>query len=691
VTDRPQSVLTGATLRGAILDSLRKLDPRHMIHNPVMFVVEIGALITTIGWLIQAGGGEPLGGGDEPAWFTGVVAIWLWLTVVFGNLAEALAEGRGKAQAAALRAMRTETVARLLDGGEKPASELVKGDVVVVEAGQLIPGDGTVTEGIASVDESAVTGESAPVIREAGGDRSAVTGGTRVLSDRIVVEVTQEPGQSFLDRMIALVEGASRRKTPNEIALGILLAGLTLVFLVVVVTLRPFAEFSDTNVSVATLIALLVALIPTTIGALLSAIGIAGMDRLVRRNVLALSGRSVEASGDVDVLLLDKTGTITLGNRQATEFIPMPGVTEIELAEAAQYASLADETPEGRSIVVLAKQYGIREHELAAHAQFVPFSAETRMSGVDLNGSRIRKGAGDAILELVEAGGGQAPPELNGTMDEIARDGGTPLAVARDGQVLGVVYLKDVVKEGMRHRFDQLRAMGIRTVMVTGDNPLTAAKIADESGVDDFLAQATPERKLELIRELQTEGRLVAMTGDGTNDAPALAQADVGVAMNTGTQAAREAGNMVDLDSNPTKLIEVVEIGKQLLITRGALTTFSVANDVAKYFAILPAIFAATYAVAAGASSNTFVDGPLDKLNIMDLGTPESAIISAIIFNALVIPALVPLALRGVRYRAVGATAMLRRNIIIYGLGGIIAPFIGIKLIDLLVHNVLGA
>ena len=529
------------------------------------------------------------------------------------------------------------------------------------------------------------------MIREAGGDRSAVTGGTRVLSDRIVVEITQEPGQSFLDRMIALVEGASRRKTPNEIALGILLAGLTLVFLVVVVTLRPFAEFAGTNVSVATLIALLVALIPTTIGALLSAIGIAGMDRLVRRNVLALSGRSVEASGDVDVLLLDKTGTITLGNRQATEFIPMPGVTEIELAEAAQYASLADETPEGRSIVVLAKQYGIREHELAAHAQFVPFSAETRMSGVDLNGTRIRKGAGDAILELVEAGGGQAPPELNGTMDEIARDGGTPLAVARDGQVLGVVYLKDVVKEGMSHRFDQLRAMGIRTVMVTGDNPLTAAKIADESGVDDFLAQATPERKLELIRELQTEGRLVAMTGDGTNDAPALAQADVGVAMNTGTQAAREAGNMVDLDSNPTKLIEVVEIGKQLLITRGALTTFSVANDVAKYFAILPAIFAATYAVAAGASSNTFIDGPLDKLNIMDLGTPESAIISAIIFNALVIPALVPLALRGVRYRAVGATAMLRRNILIYGLGGIIAPFIGIKLVDLLVHNVLGA
>ena len=680
-----QSVFTGPVLREALWASLVKLDPRVQWRNPVMFVVEIGAAITTVAWLIQVFGGEPLGGGSEPAWFTFTVTVWLWLTVVFANLAEALAEGRGKAQAAALRAMRTETIARLRDGGEKPASELRRGDVVVVEAGELIPGDGTVIEGIASVDESAVTGESAPVIRESGGDRSAVTGGTKVLSDRIVVEITQEPGQSFLDRMIALVEGAERRKTPNEIALGILLAGLTLIFLVVVVALRPFAEFANTDASVTTLIALLVSLIPTTIGALLSAIGIAGMDRLVRRNVLSLSGRSVEASGDVDVLLLDKTGTITLGNRQATEFVAMPGVPEAELAEAAQLSSLADETPEGRSIVVLAKQYGLRERHFDPSARFVPFSAETRMSGVDMDGTRLRKGAGDAIIGFVNGEGGQAPPELVQTSERIAREGGTPLAVARDSQVLGVIYLKDVVKEGMRHRFDQLRAMGIRTIMVTGDNPLTAAKIADESGVDDFLAQATPERKLELIREEQREGRLVAMTGDGTNDAPALAQADVGVAMNTGTQAAREAGNMVDLDSNPTKLIEIVEIGKQLLITRGALTTFSVANDVAKYFAILPAIFAATYAAAGDAN------GPLDKLNIMDLGTPQSAIISAIIFNALIIPLLVPLALRGVRYRPIGANALLRRNLLIYGLGGIIAPFAGIKLVDLLVHNVLGA
>jgi K+-transporting ATPase ATPase B chain len=685
MSDRPQSVFNAATIRAAIAGSLAKLDPRLMVRNPVMFVVEVGAAFTTVGFAIQAVGGEPLGGGDEPTWFTGVVALWLWLTVIFGNLAEALAEGRGKAQADALRAMRTETVAKLRDGGTVPATELNRGDVVIVDTGEVIPGDGTVIEGIASVDESAVTGESAPVIREAGGDRSAVTGGTRVLSDRIVVEITQEPGKSFLDRMIGLVEGASRRKTPNEIALGILLAGLTLIFLVVVVSLQPMASFAGTQVSMATLIALLVALIPTTIGALLSAIGIAGMDRLVRRNVLALSGRAVEASGDVDVLLLDKTGTITLGNRQATELRPMRGVTEVELAEAAQLASLADETPEGRSIVVLAKQYGIREPDLGTGANFAPFTAETRMSGVDLGGSRVRKGAGDAILGWVEAEGGQAPPELRGELDRIAREGGTPLAVARDGQVLGVVYLKDVVKDGMNERFEQLRAMGIRTVMVTGDNPLTAEKIASEAGVDDFLAQATPEQKLELIREHQAEGRLVAMTGDGTNDAPALAQADVGVAMNTGTQAAREAGNMVDLDSNPTKLIEIVEIGKQLLITRGALTTFSVANDIAKYFAILPAIFAATY-IAAGEAG----DGPLGKLNVMGLGTPESAIISAIIFNALIIPLLVPLALRGVRYRAVGATALLRRNMFVFGLGGIVAPFLGIKLLDLLIHNALG-
>jgi K+-transporting ATPase ATPase B chain len=673
-------------MRDATIASLRKLDPRQVVRNPVMFVVEVGAVITTVAWLIQAFGGAPLGGGNEPAWFTFTVAIWLWLTVVFANLAEALAEGRGRAQADALRAMRTETQARLRDGTTKRASELGRGDVVVVEAGELIPGDGTVIEGIASVDESAITGESAPVIREAGGDRSAVTGGTRVLSDRVVIEITQEPGHSFLDRMIQLVEGADRRKTPNEIALNILLAGLTLVFLAVVVTLRPFAEFASTDVSVTTLIALLVSLIPTTIGALLSAIGIAGMNRLVRRNVLALSGRAVEASGDVDVLLLDKTGTITLGNREATEFIPMDGVSEADLAEVAQLASLADETPEGRSIVVLAKQYGIREHDMSAvHASFVAFSAETRMSGMDMDGRRLRKGAGDAIERFVADQGGQAPPQLKDALGRIAREGGTPLAVARDAQVLGVIYLKDVVKEGMVARFDQLRAMGIRTVMITGDNPLTAAKIAEESGVDDFLAEATPERKMELIKSEQGEGRMVAMTGDGTNDAPALAQADVGVAMNTGTQAAREAGNMVDLDSNPTKLIEIVEVGKQLLITRGALTTFSIANDVAKYFAILPAIFAATYA-AAGDST-----GPLDTLNIMRLGTPQSAIISAIVFNALIIPMLVPLALRGVRYRAIGATALLRRNIMIYGFGGLIAPFIGIKLVDLIVHGVLGA
>jgi K+-transporting ATPase ATPase B chain len=679
-----RSLFDPSILRPALWESVRKLDPRVQVRNPVMFVVEIGALLTTVAWLVQLGGGS-LGGGHEPSWFTFSVTVWLWLTVVFANLAEALAEGRGRAQAASLRSMRTEATARMRDGGEKSAAELVRGDVVVVEAGEGIPGDGTVIEGIASVDESAITGESAPVIREAGGDRSAVTGGTKVLSDRIVVEITQEPGKSFLDRMIALVEGASRRKTPNEIALGILLSALTLVFVVVVVSLRPFALFAGTDLSETTLIALLIALIPTTIGALLSAIGIAGMDRLVRRNVLALSGRAVEASGDCDVLLLDKTGTITLGNREATEFVPMPGVSAAELAEAAQMSSLADETPEGRSIVVLAKGFGVREHDFAGHEpDFVPFTAQTRMSGVDFNGTRLRKGAGDAIGRWVAGEGGRAPAELAAELDRIGREGGTPLAVARDERVLGVIYLKDVVKEGMRARFDQLRAMGIRTIMVTGDNKLTAAKIAEEAGVDDFLAEATPERKLELIKEQQADGRLIAMTGDGTNDAPALAQADVGVAMNTGTQAAREAGNMVDLDSNPTKLIEIVEVGKQLLITRGALTTFSIANDVAKYFAILPAMFAATYAVGGGS-------GPLDALNVMSLGTPQSAILSAVIFNALIIPLLIPLSLRGVRYRPIGATALLRRNMLIYGLGGLVVPFLGIKAIDLVVHNLLGA
>jgi len=667
----------------ALLDSFAKLDPRVQIRNPVMFVVEIGAVITTVTWFIQLGGGQSLGG-YEPSWFTFTISVWLWLTVVFANMAEAFAEGRGRAQADTLRSMRKETVATMQDGSTRAAAELQRGDIVVVVAGEVIPGDGTVIEGIATVDESAITGESAPVIRESGGDRSAVTGGTRVTSDRIVVEITQEPGKSFLDRMIALVEGAQRRKTPNEIALNILLAGLTLIFMIVVATLRPFGLFANTAISETTLIALLVALIPTTIGALLSAIGIAGMDRLVRRNVLALSGRAVEASGDVDVLLLDKTGTITLGNRQASEFIPMPGVTEAELAEVAQLASLADETPEGRSIVVLAKQYGIREHDMTgADVTFVPFTAQTRMSGVDWRGQQLRKGAGDSVIEFARNEGGEAPPELQAQLDRIGREGGTPLAVARDSQILGVVYLKDTIKEGMRERFDQLRAMGIRTVMVTGDNRLTAAKIAEESGVDDFLAEATPEAKLALIKEQQASGRLVAMTGDGTNDAPALAQADVGVAMNTGTQAAREAGNMVDLDSNPTKLIEIVEVGKQLLITRGALTTFSIANDVAKYFAILPAIFISTY--AAGSAK-----GPLHVLNIMDLGTPNSAILSAIIFNAIVIPMLIPLSLKGVRYRPIGASALLRRNLWIYGLGGIIAPFIGIKLIDLVVHNLLG-
>jgi K+-transporting ATPase ATPase B chain len=673
-------------VRRALLDSLIKLDPRVQIRNPVMFVVEIGALITTVTWLIQVFSGGSAGGGGEPGWYTFTISIWLWLTVVFANMAEAFAEGRGRAQADTLRSMRQETVATMRDGSTKKAADLTTGDQVVVQAGELIPGDGTVIEGIASVDESAITGESAPVIRESGGDRSAVTGGTRVTSDRLVIEITQEPGHSFLDRMISLVEGASRRKTPNEIALNILLAGLTLIFMIVVATLRPFGLFAHTSISETTLISLLVALIPTTIGALLSAIGIAGMDRMVRRNVLALSGRAVEASGDVDVLLLDKTGTITIGNRLASEFIPMPGVPEAELAEVSQLSSLADETPEGRSIVVLAKQYGIREHDMAhLQAEFVPFTAQTRMSGVDLDGSQLRKGAGESVIDWVRAEGGRPPAELQPVLERIGREGGTPLAVARDSQVLGVVYLKDTIKEGMRERFDHLRAMGIRTIMITGDNRLTAAKIAEESGVDDFLAEATPEAKLELIKDEQASGRMVAMTGDGTNDAPALAQADVGVAMNTGTQAAREAGNMVDLDSNPTKLIEIVEVGKQLLITRGALTTFSIANDVAKYFAILPAIFATTWAATKGGK------GPLNVLNIMHLGDPRSAVISAVVFNALVIPLLIPIALKGVSYRPIGASALLRRNLLIYGLGGIIAPFIGIKLIDLVVHNLLGA
>ena len=680
------SIFSREIVISSIRASFPKLDPRLQIRNPVMFIVEIGSVITTGIFVKQVVQGDTNG-----LWFVATIAVWLWLTVLFANFAEAIAESRGKAQASALRATRTTTLARRrhADGSieEVPAPDLQKGDVIVTDAGQVIAADGDVIEGVGSVDESAITGESAPVIREAGGDRSAVTGGTRLLSDQLVIRVTQEPGQSFLDRMIALVEGAQRRKTPNEIALNILLAGLTITFVAAVVTLRPFAIFAHTSTSQTILIALLVSLIPTTIGALLSAIGIAGMDRLVQRNVLAMSGRAVEASGDVDVLLLDKTGTITLGNRQATEFIPMDGVSEQELAEAAQLSSLADETPEGRSIVVLAKEkYGLRERELASHeATFVEFSATTRMSGVDMDGKRLRKGAADSVKRFVaENGGSGDAAQLDAEVDKIARLGGTPLVVAQDNFVLGVIYLKDVVKGGMNERFDELRRMGIRTVMITGDNRVTAGVIASESGVDDFLAEATPEAKLALIRDEQAQGRMVAMTGDGTNDAPALAQADVGVAMNTGTSAAKEAGNMVDLDSNPTKLIEIVEVGKQLLITRGALTTFSIANDVAKYFAILPAMFAFTYGVN-GAR------GPLDTLNIMQLGTPKSAITSAIIFNALIIPALVPLALRGVKYRAIGATALLRRNLVIYGGGGVILPFVGIKLIDLIVHNVFGA
>jgi len=654
----------------AILQSFIKLNPRTLMRNPVMFVVEVGSAVCTYQYI--AG----LLTHSVDAGFVGAIAIWLWFTVLFANFAEAMAEGRGKAQADSLRKMRTETTANLVVDHEEikvvAASQLRKGDVVRVSAGEIIPGDGEVIEGIASVDESAITGESAPVIRESGGDRSAVTGGTKVLSDQIFVLITSEPGKTFLDRMISLVEGASRQKTPNEIALDILLVGLTIIFLFVVVTLQPFAIYSGSPVSISVLIALLVCLIPTTIGGLLSAIGIAGMDRLIRKNVLAMSGRAVEAAGDVDTLLLDKTGTITLGNRQAVEFLPAPGVTETELADAAQLASLSDETPEGRSIVVLAKQYGFRDRHLTREeAAFIPFTATTRMSGIDWQGRRIRKGAADAVIAWVKELQGAVPPELDALVKRVSGAGGTPLVVADNEKILGVIYLKDIVKGGIRERFDQLRAMGIRTVMITGDNPLTAAFIAREAGVDDFLAQATPETKLELIRNEQKQGKLVAMAGDGTNDAPALAQADVGVAMNTGTMAAKEAGNMVDLDSNPTKLIEIVEIGKQLLMTRGSLTTFSIANDVAKYFAIIPAIFVATYP-------------QLQALNIMRLHSPHSAILSAIIFNALIIVALIPLALRGVKYRPVGAAALLRSNLLIYGLGGIIAPFIGLKVIDLL-------
>ena len=671
---RHQSSLTDvAILLPAIGESLRKLDPRWQARNPVMFVVEVGAAITTYAFATSfSSHGDAL--------FTGQIALWLWFTVLFANFAEAVAEGRGKAQAATLRKTRSDTIARRLrDGKEEaiPAPQLKRGDIVVCESGDVIPSDGTVIEGIASVDESAITGESAPVIREAGGDRSSVTGGTRVLSDRIVIEITQDPGQTFLDRMIALVESASRQKTPNEIALNILLAVLTIIFILAVVTLQPFALYSGTTVSIAVLISLLVCLIPTTIGGLLSAIGIAGIDRLLQKNVLAMSGRAVEAAGDVDVLLLDKTGTITLGNRQATEFVPAPGVAMDLLLSRAELASMADQTPEGRSIVSLAERLGSRESALPTTGiMFVPFSATTRMSGIDRGDNSIRKGAADSIARWCDATGNDGlPGAVRATVDAIARSGGTPLVVAEDQKVLGTIHLKDIVKPGIHDRFDEMRRMGLRTVMITGDNPLTAAAIALEAGVDDFLAEATPENKLELIRREQAEGKLVAMTGDGTNDAPALAQADVGVAMNSGTQAAKEAGNLVDLDSNPTKLIEIVETGKQMLITRGALTTFSIANDVAKYFAIIPAIFAAAFPV-------------LGALNVMQLHSPNSAVLSAVIFNALVIVALIPLALRGVKFRAIGAGALLRRNLLIYGLGGVIVPFIGIKVIDVLITSV---
>jgi len=678
---KTRPLFDGPIVRQAVIDSFRKLDPRHQVRNPVMFVVLVGSILTTLLW-IQA----LLGTGEAPASFILAISLWLWFTVIFANFAEAMAEGRGKAQADSLRKAKRDISAKKLADPTKrnqyntvSAVTLRRGDVVLAEAGDFIPGDGEVIEGVASVNESAITGESAPVIRESGGDRSSVTGGTQVLSDWLVIRITTNPGESFLDRMIGLVEGAKRQKTPNEIALNILLASLTIIFLLATVTLLPFSIFSVTAadegapVTVTVLVALLVCLIPTTIGGLLSAIGIAGMDRMIQANVIAMSGRAVEAAGDVDVLLLDKTGTITLGNRQATHFFPVPGIDEKQLADVAQLSSLADETPEGRSIVVLAKdKFGLRQRNVQElGATFVPFTAQTRMSGVNLNGRQIRKGAADAVEAYVRAQGGQFPAAVRTTVDTIARSGATPLVVAEGKTVLGAVQLKDIVKGGIKERFAELRRMGIKTVMITGDNPLTAAAIAAEAGVDDYLAQATPEAKLKLIRETQSGGRLVAMTGDGTNDAPALAQADVAVAMNSGTQAAKEAGNMVDLDSNPTKLIEIVEIGKQLLMTRGALTTFSISNDVAKYFAIIPAAFATTYPV-------------LDKLNVMNLATPQSAILSAVIFNALIIIVLIPLALRGVKYQPVGAATLLRNNLLVYGLGGLIVPFIGIKVIDLL-------
>jgi K+-transporting ATPase ATPase B chain len=663
------SLFSGSIVRRAAIDSLLKLNPVKMMRNPVMFVVEVGSVLTTVLLFTESGRAHGAFRFDLQ------ITLWLWFTVIFANFAEAMAEGRGKAQADALRRAKSETTAhRITSSGteEIASSQLRAGDKVQVTAGQMIPGDGEVIEGVASVDESAITGESAPVIREAGGDRSAVTGGTRVLSDVIIVEITSNPGETFLDRMIALVEGAERQKTPNEIALNILLAGLTIVFLLATVTLQPFAVYSGAPQTVFVLVSLLVCLIPTTIGGLLSAIGIAGMDRLVQHNVLATSGRAVEAAGDVNTLLLDKTGTITLGNRQASEFVPAPAVSAEHLADAAQLSSLSDETPEGRSIVVLAKErYGLRGRELSQqNAHFVPFSATTRMSGIDLDGRSIRKGAVDAISRYLQEHDESMPPEVSSIVEQIARSGGTPLVVAENGSALGVIHLKDVVKGGMKERFQELRKMGIRTIMITGDNPLTAAAIAREAGVDDFLAEAKPKDKMDLIRREQAEGKLVAMTGDGTNDAPALAQADVGVAMNTGTQAAKEAGNMVDLDSNPTKLIEIVAIGKQLLMTRGALTTFSIANDVAKYFAIIPAMFAGAFPV-------------LQALNIMRLHSPQSAILSAVIFNAAIIIALIPLALKGVKYRPVAAADLLQRNLLIYGVGGVIIPFIGIKLIDL--------